>query len=51
MHMTLLGQSVVVLGSYEATIELLEKRSANYSDRPRSVMAELYVPIAVLTFS
>ncbi|KAI0657956.1 cytochrome P450 [Cubamyces menziesii] len=41
MHMTLLGQSVVVLGSYEATIELLEKRSANYSDRPRSVMAEL----------
>ncbi|KAI0334579.1 cytochrome P450 [Cubamyces sp. BRFM 1775] len=41
MHMTLLGQSVIVLGTYEATIELLEKRSANYSDRPRSVMAEL----------
>ncbi|KAH9888994.1 cytochrome P450 [Cubamyces lactineus] len=41
IYMTLLGQSVVVLETYEAAIELLEKRSANYSDRPRSVMAEL----------
>ncbi|KAL7280912.1 hypothetical protein ACG7TL_005856 [Trametes sanguinea] len=40
-YVTLLGRPIVVLGSYDAAVELLEKRSANYSDRPRSIMAEL----------
>ena len=40
-HMTLFGQSIVVLDSYEAANELLEKRSANYSDRPESTMTKL----------
>lgn len=39
-----LGQRIIVLNSLEATQELFEKRSANYSDRPRMPMiCELYV--------
>ncbi|KAJ7434468.1 cytochrome P450 [Mycena latifolia] len=34
IHLDLLGQSVIVLSSLEATTALLEKRSAIYSDRP-----------------
>ncbi|KAI0351930.1 cytochrome P450 [Trametes cingulata] len=41
VHVRLFGQPVIVLGNYQAAVDLLEKRSANYSDRPRSVMAEL----------
>ncbi|KAI9063873.1 cytochrome P450 [Trametes sanguinea] len=41
VHLTLFGKPVILLGSYDAAIDLLEKRSANYSDRPRSIMAEL----------
>ncbi|KJA26070.1 hypothetical protein HYPSUDRAFT_36932 [Hypholoma sublateritium FD-334 SS-4] len=33
------GKTTVVLNSIEAVTELLEKRSSNYSDRPRMVMA------------
>ncbi|KAF8202965.1 cytochrome P450 [Pholiota molesta] len=33
------GRVTVVLNSLEATTELLEKRSSNYSDRPRMIMA------------
>ena len=32
---------MIVLGSYEAAKELLDNRSANYSDRPPSVMNTL----------
>ena len=39
----MLGQDIVILGSLKAARELLEKRSANYSDRPTSVMVQLYV--------
>ena len=35
---------MIILGTHEAAIDLLEKRSANYSDRAPSAMAELYVP-------
>lgn len=31
------GRTTVVLNSYKAVAELLEKRSYNYSDRPRQV--------------
>ncbi|KAI0741720.1 cytochrome P450 [Daedaleopsis nitida] len=40
-YMKVLGQSIVLLGSYEAACDLFEKRSANYSDRPHSVMVNL----------
>ncbi|KAL7277361.1 hypothetical protein ACG7TL_009221 [Trametes sanguinea] len=40
-HLNLLGQPMIILNSYEAAVGILESRSANTSDRPRSVMAEL----------
>jgi hypothetical protein len=33
-----LGRSIVVLNSVQAAVDLLDKRSAIYSDRPRFVM-------------
>ncbi|KAI0350719.1 cytochrome P450 [Trametes cingulata] len=41
VYMKVLGQSIILVDSYEAACELLEKRSANYSDRPQSVMVKL----------
>ena len=41
VYLKLFGQPVLVLDSYAAANELLDKRSANYSDRPQSVMAHL----------
>ncbi|TBU30136.1 hypothetical protein BD311DRAFT_241501 [Dichomitus squalens] len=41
VHLTVLGQSMVLIGSSKAVTDLLDKRSANYSDRPTSVMAQL----------
>ncbi|CDO68203.1 hypothetical protein BN946_scf184938.g55 [Trametes cinnabarina] len=41
VYLKVLGQSVILVGSYEAACELLEKRSANYSDRPQSVMVNM----------
>ncbi|KAH8104105.1 cytochrome P450 [Cristinia sonorae] len=38
IHLNVLGQSIVVLSSLEAINDLLEKRSAIYSSRPRSTM-------------
>ena len=43
MYLNALGQHMVVLGSHKAARELLEKRSSNYSDRPQSIMAKLYI--------
>lgn len=40
-YLNMLGQPIIILNSYEAAIGLLEGRSANTSDRPRLVMAEL----------
>ncbi|KAF9254188.1 cytochrome P450 [Marasmius fiardii PR-910] len=34
------GDQTIVVNSYKATTELLEKRSRNYSDRPRIVMTD-----------
>lgn len=34
---------MLVLGSYKAVFDLLDKRSANYSDRPQSPMFDLWV--------
>nr|BED43030.1 cytochrome P450 monooxygenase [Trametes versicolor] len=38
VYLDALGQPMIILGSHEAANELLEKRSANYSDRISSVM-------------
>ena len=43
VYLNALGQSMLIVGSYKVAHELLEKRSANYSDRPQSVMAKVYV--------
>jgi hypothetical protein len=37
------GQCIIILGSMKACIDLLDKRSHNYSDRPRFPMLDLYV--------
>ncbi|KAF9460615.1 cytochrome P450 CYP621A2 [Collybia nuda] len=41
MHLDLLGRSVIVLNSVKAAVDLLDKRSANYSDRPRFVLFDM----------
>jgi hypothetical protein len=38
MYLNVLGKSIVVLSSLKAARDLLEKKSANYSDRPRFVL-------------
>lgn len=42
IHLQFLGRSVVVLNSVQAAVDLLEKRSANYSDRPKFIIYETY---------
>ena len=39
MSIVLLGQPMVIINSYKHAYELLEKRSAVYSDRPHLIMA------------
>ena len=41
MYLNVGGQSMIVLGSHQAAIDLLEKRSSNYSDRLFSCVASL----------
>ena len=41
VHLSVFGQHIVLLGSLEAAVELLDKRSSNYSDKPTSAMADL----------
>ena len=50
MYLNALGQHMVLLGSHNAARELLDKRSANYSDRPQSIMAKLYVDAHLVPF-
>lgn len=45
MYLNVLGKPMLVLGSMEAATDLLEKRSANYSSKPPSAMADLSVPV------
>jgi hypothetical protein len=39
MYLNAAGQHTVVLNSLKSSYELLERRSSNYSDRPRYIMA------------
>ena len=41
VHLNILGQSVIVLGSLDVITEFLEKRSSTTSDRQQTVMIEL----------
>ncbi|KAI0796819.1 hypothetical protein C8Q75DRAFT_742363 [Abortiporus biennis] len=50
LYMKLPNTPIVILNSAKACIDLLEKRSHIYSDRPYSVMDELYVLQALFSF-
>ncbi|KAI0676609.1 CyP450 monooxygenase [Trametes maxima] len=41
VYLNVLGQSILVLGSHQAAVDLLDKRSALYSDRPESPIIPL----------
>ena len=45
MYLNVLGKSMLILGSMDAAQELLDKRSATYSGKPSSAMADLYVTV------
>ena len=49
VYLNMLGQDIIVLGSLNAARDLLDKRSANYSDRPTSVMVQLCVDFLLLS--
>ncbi|KAJ3886755.1 cytochrome P450 [Lentinula edodes] len=46
MYLNLAGQHIVVLNTKAAALDLLERRSAIYSDRPKSIVGE-YVGAAI----
>ncbi|KAM5539712.1 hypothetical protein V8D89_006525 [Ganoderma adspersum] len=41
VHLSALGQRIVIVGSLEVTSELLDKRSVKYSGKPSSAMSDL----------
>ena len=43
VHLDIFGTSFVFLNTYEAAVDLFEKRGAKYSSRPRITMMELHV--------
>ncbi|KNZ73173.1 O-methylsterigmatocystin oxidoreductase, partial [Termitomyces sp. J132] len=51
MYLEMFGRPIVVLNSVEAAIDLLDKRSANYSDRPHFPIFELMGWRETLTFT
>ncbi|KAF8577323.1 cytochrome P450 [Ramaria rubella] len=42
IYLNLAGQDMIVINDYDAAVELLDKRSATYSSRPRLVVADDY---------
>lgn len=50
LSFNVLGQPVIVLNSVQAAIDLLDKRGANYCDRPRFVLFEVMGWGKTLTF-
>jgi hypothetical protein len=40
IHLNVLGQPFIVLNSHQAAVDLLDKRGANYSGRPRFPLFE-----------
>ncbi|KAF7352075.1 O-methylsterigmatocystin oxidoreductase [Mycena venus] len=41
MHLKVLGRSMVILDTYQAAVDLLDKRGSIYSDRPKLTLYEL----------
>ena len=41
LYLGTFGQPSIALGSHEAAVDVLERRSANCSDRPPSPVAEM----------
>ncbi|KAF7337414.1 Cytochrome P450 [Mycena sanguinolenta] len=41
MHLKVLGQSMIILDSYQAALDLLDKKGLIYSDRPKFTLYEL----------
>jgi len=50
LHFSMLGRSIVVLNSIEAARDLLDKKGANFADRPRFVVFEVMGWGITLTF-
>ncbi|KAJ7463649.1 cytochrome P450 [Mycena latifolia] len=50
MHLQVLGRSMIILDTYQAAVDLLDKRSVNYSDRPKFTLYELLGWTPSLTF-
>ena len=46
VHLKPLGQHIIILGSAKAAFDLLDKRSNIYSDRPKSLVIELYARVS-----
>ncbi|KAJ7782203.1 cytochrome P450 [Mycena olivaceomarginata] len=41
MHLEVLGRTMIILDSYRAAVDLLDKRGSIYSDRPKFIVYEL----------
>lgn len=44
LYLNVLGRPIIVINSARVAHDLLDKRGANYSSRPRFVLFEVYVP-------
>ncbi|KAG6887305.1 hypothetical protein C0995_016286 [Termitomyces sp. Mi166 len=51
VQLKIMGKSMIILNSAEAAVDLLEKRSANYSDRPTFPVIELLGIADTLVFA
>lgn len=45
VYLDVLGKPMLILGTHDVALDLLEKRSALYSDRAQSIMIDLYVVV------
>jgi hypothetical protein len=43
MYVSVLGQGILVLNSRRVAVDLLEKRSSIYSDRPHNIVLDEYM--------
>ncbi|KAJ7447848.1 cytochrome P450 [Mycena latifolia] len=50
MHLQVLGRSMIILDTYQAAVDLLDKRGVNYSGRPNYTLYELLGWTPSLTF-
>lgn len=49
IYTSVVGRPAIILNSAEAARDLMDKQSANFSDRPRTVLhGELYVLVLII---